>query len=166
MIGQMSQVLDPSKELRFTRGAQAVLFFVLAGLFLVVGVTLFLIAADVHATTGNLEELPYPLWLLYLPWLPFAGCLFLSFYCARHPYLLLSPMGVEVFPFWRPVKNFQLVEWGRIAIVEFKETQMVLHHTAEKKSGVVLTLSPLHKKSRLLLQKAMEGVMEQRNSKS
>lgn len=162
----MSQVLDPSKELRFTRSAQAVLYFVLAALFLSVGVTLFLVAAVVHATTGSLEELPFPVWLLFLPWLPFIGLLVLSFYCARHPYLLLSPLGVEVFPFWRPVKNFQLVEWGRIAIVEFKETQMILHHTAEKKSGVVLTLSPLHKKSRLLLQKAMEGVMDQRNSQS
>lgn len=160
----MSKVLDPSKELRFTRTNQAILFFILAAICLATWMTLLAVIWTVYSETGSLEELPFSPHSIHIPWFIGAGFLYLAIYCGKHPYLLLSPLGVEIFTLWKPTKNFQLVEWGRIAVVEFKESQMILHHTKEKKSGVVLTLSPLHKKSRKLLQKAMEGVMEQRNS--
>lgn len=157
----MSQVLDPQKELRFARSRQALSFAVLGALFLSATVTLLLVTY----TVDDLAELPFPGWLGYAFFLPVALCLWLSYYCIRHPYLIISPIGVEVFPLWKPIKNFQLIEWGNVVIVENDESNLTVHYNKEKTAGVVLTLSPLTKNSRILLMRAFEGVMEQRNKK-
>lgn len=161
----MAKVLDPAKELRFTRTAQATLFAIVGAVFLCVGIMLSLVTGSFYHYEGSLETLPFPLILVILPWLPTLACFWLCYYCARYPYLLFSPIGIEVFPFWKPVKNFNLIEWGRVVVLEYNETQLILHHNAEKTSGVVLSLSPLNKKSRMLLIRTVEGVMEQQKSK-
>ena len=155
----MSKVLDPEKELRFTRSSQAVLFALLGAILFTIGV--ILIVTYQTADLYKWEEKPFSLWILFLPWLPVIGFIWLSLHCVKHPYLILSPIGVEIFPLWKPSQNFNLIEWGRIKIIEFAGKKMTLHYNEEKKAGVVLTLSPLNKKSRMLLQRAMEGVMDQ-----
>lgn len=157
----MSKVLDPSKELRFTRTSQALIFVILGAICLAITVTLLLVVATIHHYEGDLTKLPFPIWLPFLPLLPMWGFFILGLHCAKHPYILLSPIGIEVFPFWKPVQNFQLIEWGKVALLEYNQAQLTMHYSKEKTGGVVLSLSPLSKKSRSLLIRALEGVMEQ-----
>ncbi len=159
----MPKVLEPSKELRFARTMQAVIFAVLAAVLLAMGVTLLLITYTVHNSQWGLAELPFPLWFLALPWLPIGLCVWMSIHCMRHPFLIFSPIGIEIFPLWRPIKNFNLVEWGRVADVEVNDHTLTLHYNKEQTGGVVLALAPLSKKSRILLKQAVMGVMDQRN---
>jgi len=158
----MAKVEDPSKELRFSRGRQAFLFALSAILCFSVGVILLLVLATVYYEEGHLEEMPYARWWLYTPWLPMIGFGWLTWYCLRHPLLILSPIGVEIFPFWRPVKHFHLIEWGRIHEIESDGRALTLHYNAEHNAGVVISLAPLSKKSRILLMQAAKGVMDQR----
>lgn len=158
----MAEVFDPTQELRFTRTAQATLFLIMASVCLAVGVTLCLVTYAVYQFGGDLEKLPFPVWLLIVPWFLVVGLVVLAVHCIKHPYLIFSALGVEVFPFWRPTKHFQLIYWNKIAVVEVADRQLILHNSMEKKGGVVLTLSPLSKKSRILLKHTIEGVMNLR----
>ncbi len=160
----MSKVLDPAKELRFTRSAQAVFFAIIGSILLTIGVTLLLVIYTVH-TNDHLDNLPFPMWLIFSPWIPMIPCFWVCYHCAKYPYLIFSPIGIEVFPFWKPIKNFNLIEWGLVRLVDFETSRMTLHFTEEKTSGVVLSLSPLSKNSRILLKRALEGVMDQRKVK-
>ncbi len=158
----MSKVLDPSKELRFNRSAQAILFAVLVSFFLAIAVTCSLIVYTVKSSDLVNKELPFPLWVLILAWVLVIPFVFLCYHCVKHPYLILSPIGVEIFPFWRPVKNFNLVEWARVADVDIAKRAMTLHYDKEHTGGVVLSLSPLSQQSRQLLSEAISGVMTKR----
>jgi len=162
----MGKVLDPEKELRFTRLTQALIFALCAAVCLAIGVTLVTTLITVQVVYGSLEETPFPVWLGWTPWVPLGAFGWLAWHCIRHPYLILSPIGVEIFPFWRPVHHFQVVEWGRIALLEWHEQELTMHYSTEKTSGVVLSLAPLNKKSRILLKQALEGVMEKRKNES
>ena len=84
----------------------------------------------------------------------------------RHAYLLLSPVGVEIFPFWKPVDNFQLLPWGTIAAGEFSpdDRWLTLTLAGYDDVKVILTLDPIPPKARPLLKKAILGVMEKRTA--
>lgn len=97
-------------------------------------------------------------WWMPLPFLMVALLLGrLAARCARHAYLILTPLGVEIFPLFKPKDNLNLVYWNQIDDVEFDEelTIVKLHHNPEKSSGIVLSLKPIHQKKRPLLQKAL-----------
>jgi hypothetical protein len=86
---------------------------------------------------------------------------------AKHAYLLLTPMGVEIFPFYRPAKNMHLIFWQEIADIEFdaKQHWATLHFNPEKTAGVHLALKPIRKTSRALLIAALALRMESARSK-
>lgn len=147
-------VQSPEKELRFTRSGQAVMFWllaaVLAGCALTLGLTSFY--RDIN------PELPHPAWIL----LPMGIAIFLlrlAVRMTRHAYLILTPMGVEIFPVWRPEQGMRLVLWQEIDAVEFDElmTHMTLHFDAAKTSGVHVTLRPIRASLREALAKAVRG---------
>jgi len=158
----MPKVKDPSQELRFSRTGQALGFALVGSLALSAGVTLALVTWTVYRSPFGMDQHPFPLWLHLLPWLVVGLCIWLVLHCLRHPYLILSPIGVEVFPFWRPIQNFHLIEWGRIADLEVTSTALTLHYNAQHTGGVVLALTPLHKKSRILLMQTINGIIDQR----
>jgi len=81
----------------------------------------------------------------------------LAWHCARHAYILLSPIGVEIFPFFRPAVNMQVVPWAQIVAADINDGQLTLHFSAEKTSGIHLSLSPIPKDRRELLAKAIRG---------
>lgn len=147
-------VAEPQKELRFTRSGQAVGFCV-AGAVLC-GVAVTLIATGVYRSVN--PELPHPAWAA--PCLVLALCAFLlARTITKHAYLILTPMGLEIFPFFRPAKGMQMVFWQEISAAEIDERGkwLTLHFNDERTAGMHLSLSPVRKNLRDLLAKAVLG---------
>lgn len=151
----------PEKELRFTRARQAVVFWV-------GGVILTLTAAGLGILAWWQLKHPPPWWLALVPLALAGGAFALAWRLTRHAYLLLSPVGVEIFPFWKPVDHFQLLPWGTIAAAEFSGDGRWLSLTLAgyEDAKVILTLDPIPAPARVLLHKAVSGVMEKRGSGS
>ena len=149
-----SRIQSPEKELRFTRSGQAAGFWILCAVLVAVSVTLW--ATAVYRDIN--PELPHPAW----GGLPLALALLsgrLAWHLTRHAYLILTPLGVEIFPFFRPARGMHLVTWQEVALAEVDEGRalLTLHYNAEKTSGIHLSLKPVRKEARELLVKALVG---------
>jgi len=149
-----AKIQSPDKELRFTRSGQASSFWVGAAVLAAVGVTLLAtsICRDVN------PRLPHPAWAM----LPLALAVItarLALGLTRHAYLILTPLGIEIFPFFRPAEGMRLVLWQEVNHVEVdkKATLLTLHHDAGKTSGIHLSLTPVRADRRTLLAKAVLG---------
>ncbi len=145
-------VAEPHKELRFTRSAQAVPFWIGAAVF---GIAAIILVAVAFYRAEN-PALPHPLWAvipLTLSWL----CLRVAIRCTRHAYIILSPLGVEVFSFFNPTSGMQMIPWTHITEVEVGEHLITLHFAEDQSSGIHLSLSPIEKSKRPLLAKALTG---------
>ena len=147
-------VQSPEKELRFTRSGQAVLFWVASAVFTAAGVTLA--ATSIYRDINPL--LPHPAWSL----LPISLAVFtawLALRLTRHAYLIITPLGIEIFPFFRPSQGMRLVVWQEIhsGEVNAAHTLLTLHHDAEKTSGIHLSLRPVRGDLREWVGKAVLG---------
>jgi hypothetical protein len=103
-------------------------------------------------------EVPHPLWAvlpLVVSWL----CVRLALRMTKHAYLILTPLGVEIFPLFRAASSMQLVLWNEIDGVEIDDglTRLTLHHNTERTSGVHVSLRPIRNDRRALLAKAVSG---------
>lgn len=149
----MQPVAEPGNELRFTRAAQATGFWLAAAVLVSVAVTL--LASSVYR--GVNPQLPHPAWAL-LPAVAAAFAIRTAVRLTRHAYVILSPVGVEIFPFLRPAANMRLIPWREIDSFEIDHTFTVLtlHHDAARTSGVHLSLKPIPADRRHLLAKALQ----------
>lgn len=154
-------VQAPEKELRFTRSAQAAHFWIIAAILTAAAMTILLTAVyrDIN------PQLPHPLWAV-LPMLLAFGFGKIAVNLTKHAYLILTPLGIEVFPFYRPAAGMRLVVWQEIdsAEVDDRSSLLTLHFTSEKKSGIRLSLKPIRKDLRTLLAKAVIGRLSPRSS--
>lgn len=151
-------VAEPQQELRFTRSGQAVSFCVLGALL--VGVSVTLAATGYHRSVN--PAVPHPAWSI--PFVLLAGGVFwVATHLAKHAYLILTPMGLEIFPFFRPSKGMQLVMWQEIEAAELDVglTRLTLHFNAERTAGMHLSLRPIRRELRALLAKAIKGRVKQ-----
>jgi hypothetical protein len=137
------EAADPGKELRFTRSAQAVHFTAAAIVALCLSFAGFSLAFWPWHADGSAffsawwpALLPLPLVLVFL---------WLALYCTSHAYIILSPVGIEIFPLWFPTENFRLVPWTH---VDFPPVG--------SGGGIILSLSPLRHRQRELLWHAIE----------
>jgi hypothetical protein len=148
---------SPEKELRFTRARQAIVFWVL-------GIVLGLTAAGVGVLSWWQLRHPPSWWVALVPLALAAGALALAWRLTRHAYILLSPIGVELFPFWKPVDHFQLLPWSTIAGAEFSPDGrwLTLTLAGYEDVKVILTLDPIPRRTLPLLVRAVTGVMEKR----
>ena len=147
-------VSEPYKELRFTRSGQAAGFCVLGAVFVGIAVTL--------AATGYYRDInpavPHPAWAAL-----FAAVAIVLFLLAghltKHAYLILTPIGLEIFPFYRPSKGMQMILWQEIlnAEVDAANRWLTLHFNVGKTAGMHLSMKPVSRKSRSLLAKAVLG---------
>ncbi len=147
------QVAEPEKELRFTRMQQAKLFLILTAISVGAAITFF---ATAYAPLS-----PKYIWIPGIFLLVIAFILFrLSLRCARHAYILLSPLGIEIFPFFKARENLQVIFWSEVKGVEIDEIHsfLTLHFNDEKTSGVKASLKPIAKEQRDLLKRAIEGL--------
>jgi len=142
------------KELRFTRSGQAVAFWIMAAVCTAVAVTL---AASAIYRDHN-PQLPHPAWAL----VPLALAVLAARTAAgmtRHAYLILTPLGIEILPLFRPAAAMRLVVWQEIAAAQINAaaTVLTLHHDAAKTSGIHLSLRPIRADLRALVVKAVIG---------
>lgn len=146
------------KELRFTRSRQAVTF-------VIAGVVFLCLAGGLLALWSWGVNNPLSLWWALLPLIAAWGCLRLAARLTRHAYLLLSPIGIEIFPFIRPAQNMQLFSWGEIQHAGVSDDGRLLTLTLAgyEDAKVIISLDPIKERTRPLLKKAVEGVMERRN---
>lgn len=143
------KIQSPEKELRFTRSGQATMFWIGAAVFLVASISLL---------ANGIERRESPAWALIpasLTWL----CIRLALRMTKHAYLILTPMGIEIFPLFKAESSMQMVMWNEIDGAETDDalTGMTLHYNPEKTSGVHLSLRPIRKDRRALLAKAVSG---------
>ncbi len=149
-----TRIQSPEKELRFTRAGQATVFWLGAAVLASIGITMLATALyrDIN------ESIPHPAWAL----LPLGLAVLLARMAVkltRHAYLILTPLGIEIFPFFRPAEGMRLVTWQEIELAEVNgpTTLLTLHHDAEKTAGIHLSLTPIRKDRRSLLAKAVIG---------
>ncbi len=148
------KVQAPEKELRFTRSEQAVVFWMAAAVLVACGVT---ILATAYYRDIN-PRVPHGAWAV-VPF-AFAGLMVqTAVRLTKHAYLILTPLGIEIFPFFRPSAGMRLVTWQEIqgAEVDGDLKRLILHHNPEKTSGIHLSLEPIRKERRTLLAKAVIG---------
>ena len=85
----------------------------------------------------------------------------LAFRCARHAYIILTPLGIEIFPFFNSRENLQVLYWSQIADSELNDrNELVIHFNEEQTSGVVASLAPITPSRRILLERAIKGRMQ------
>ena len=147
-------IQSPEKELRFTRSGQSVYFWLAAAILCAAAITLLATASyrDINSL------LPHPAWSL----VPLAGAVIsarLALRLTRHAYLILTPLGIEIFPFFRPESEMALVSWQEIHSAEANaaRTRLTLHFNDSKTSGIHLSLRPIRADRRDLLIKAVAG---------
>lgn len=149
-----AKIQSPEKELRFTRSGQASLFWVASAVLAATGITM--LATAIYRDINPL--LPHPAWAV-LPLALATAMARLAVGMTRHAYLILTPLGIEIFPLFRPAEGMRLVTWQEVhhAEVDEKNTRLTLHHNAGKTSGIHLSLSPIRADRRTLLAKAVLG---------
>ena len=156
-----ASIQAPEKELRFTRSGQATLFWVSAAVLAAVGITL--LATAIYRDIN--PQLPHPAWAL-VPLVLSGGMVRVAAWLTRHAYLILTPLGIEIFPFFRPSEGMRMVLWQEINLAEVdkKMTRLTLHHDSEKSSGIHLSLTPIRADRRTLLAKAVIGRVSPANT--
>ena len=145
-------VAEPAKELRFTRAGQAAGFWIAAAVCIMAGLVFFLLTPHLAEN----PQLPHPAWG-FVPLALAAGLVRLAWRCTKHAYILLSPIGVEVFPLFRPEATMQVILWQQIDSAEIDQRRLTLHVNPERTSGIHLSLSPLARDRRELLARAIRG---------
>ena len=155
---------SPEKEVRFTRAGQGRALMVVAALMLALSLGLWVLATQ--GTEFEPPRLQGYLWTALLP-LPVAWWLTrLAVRCIRHAYLIFTPLGLEIFPLFRPDKSMQLLVWSGIAGLEWDEPgrKLVLHFNEEKSAGVIVALTPILPAQRELLRTLVVSLQQQRQS--
>lgn len=153
----MKNVAEPEKELRFTRSGQAGRFCVFGAVLVGVGVTL--VATSYYRDVN--PAVPCGWWAG--PCFVLAAAIFrLALRLAKHAYVILTPMGVEIFPFFKPAEKMQVVMWSEIKGAEVDEgmKRLTLHFNEGKTAGMHLTLAPIRASLRGLLIKGLKGRLE------
>jgi hypothetical protein len=153
--------VNPEKELRFTRSHQAGLFWGLATLFACGSAALFLASSEyLNALETRVRLVNSPLWG-FLPILPALFFAWVAVHLTRHAFLILTPLGIEIFPFWKPKQNLQVLYWAEIASAEVNDDAdlLVICLAGEGDSRVIISLDPIKLERRLLLKHAIEGRM-------
>ena len=143
---------SPEQELRFTRSRQAVVFWLAAAVFAMAAIVI--VAASFHRLEN--PELPHPAWALG-PAVAAGLLVRAAVRLTRHAYLILTPLGIEIFPFFRPAAGMRLVAWQELCEMDTDAalTRLTLHYNLEKTSGIHLSLRPIRADRRRFLVEAV-----------
>lgn len=152
MMMSTPRVTEPDKELRFTRSGQALGFWFLAMAF-VASAMVILVAASGRDTDFSRIHQAWAVMPVILAWL---ACR-IAIHLTKHAYLILTPLGIEIFPLIRPAHGMRMIPWAEIDAVEIDRgvRRITLHFDSARTSGVHLTLRPIREHLRPLLVEAM-----------
>lgn len=155
-------VQEQEKEIRFTRSAQASLFFFLGIICTMICIgTLF----NEYINWGPWHaDFKAYWWMSLIALIPAAIFFRIGIHCIRHAYIILTPIGVELLPFWRPQKNLQVIFWSDIDHAEFDKHIMKLHYNKKETAGVVTSLKPIGRANYPLLETAINGRLDDASS--
>jgi hypothetical protein len=144
-----------AKEIRFTRAGQAAPLWIAAATCLTATLALLFIRW-VPDSDGLGPPAVWALLPAALTWILAK----LAIHCTRHAYLILTPLGLEILPLWKPAARMQLIAWQQIHALDCTDSRLTLHFNREKSSGVHLTLRPLRHGQRALLKAALAGRLQ------
>lgn len=152
-------VAKPERELRFTRMAQAPLFYFISAVAAAAALGIIILSTQ---KWGMSPPPMHQWWWLIIPDI-FIGWWFLrlGLSCNQYAYLILTPLGLEIFPFFNARRNLQVIYWTQIAEVDYGSSKLTIHFSEQKNSGVIISLRPIAPQQRELLKKAIEGRMQQ-----
>mgnify|MGYP007028079659 CR=1 FL=1 len=152
-------VAAPEKELRFTRARQAFTFVVLGIILFCAALALFMLALP--GFTGKQRPMVSSYWFAAIPLPLCAGAFWLAMRLTRHAYMILTPLGIEIFPFFRPEKNMLLLYWSEIVDAKVSSDLRLLTISHSGGSKAFISLDPVRKNRRPLLKRAIEGTIAQ-----
>ena len=157
-----TSIASPEKEVRFTRAAQGRMWLVLATLHGAIALGLIVLATQ--GTELEAPRLQGYAWTAAFPLLAAWAMFRLGVRCVRHAYLIFTPLGLEIFPLFRPEKSMQLLLWSEIHSLEYDgpNTRLLIHYTAEKSAGVIVSLSPIVPAQRELLRVLVDSITQLR----
>ena len=162
-MGKPLNITEPEKELRFTRSRQGLTFVTASILcFCLAGFIWFRVYFN-YLESSQINELIIPIvvstFFIVLAILFF----FVAVHCTRHAILILTPLGLELFPFWFPVKNFRMIYWSEMDNAFVSEDMKFMHIDCESGSKILISMSPIATDLRSYLKVAVEGRMKEKN---
>ena len=112
-MGKPKNIQEPEKELRFTRSRQAITF-IAAGLISLCITGFIWFQVYFNSLENNQNALIIPILLSVILITMTVLFILVAIHCTQHALIILSPLGLELFPFWFPVKNFRMLYWSEI----------------------------------------------------
>jgi len=88
-------------------------------------------------------------------------CFWVAVNCVRHAFIILTPLGIELFSFWFPSKNLQVIYWTEIDNAIVTEDMKTLEIQCQGGSKVFVALAPITADRLPYLKRAIEGRIEQ-----
>ena len=158
-LGKPRKITEPEKELRFTRARQALTFILLGGAFLCIASWIWFSDFFVNESADSVNLLRIIIILLLFSFSLI--CFWVAINCARHAFLILTPLGIELFPFWFPSKNLRVLYWTEIDNVIVTESMKTLEIHCHGGNKVFIALAPITVDRLPYLKRAIEGRMEQ-----
>ena len=156
--------MQKQKELRFTRSAQGSLLGILTAGFLCSALLGSAWAFRLRTESGELGLLS---WLaIVTPIASASTSLYLSQWFTQRTYLLLSAVGIEVFPLRKPEENLEVFPWHEIQSAEVLNHPKALHLQLESKKEYRIPLTPLSPDAHQLLRTAIQGRLQERKKTS
>ena len=162
-MGKPKNIQEPEKELRFTRSRQAITF-VAAGLIslCILGFIWFQVYFNGLEKNQN-GPLIFPI-LCSIILITMAVLFFLvAIHCTQHALIILSPLGLELFPFWFPVKNFRMLYWSEINDAKINKEMNLLSIDCNNGSKIFISIKPIPTKIRSYLKTAIDGRMQEKH---
>ena len=88
-------------------------------------------------------------------------CIWVAVNCVRHAFIILTPLGIELFPFWFPSKKLQVIYWTQIDNAIVTEDMKTLEIQCQGGGKVFVALAPITVDRLPYLKRAIEGRMAQ-----
>lgn len=151
------KISQPAKELRFTRTRQALTFVTLGVLLVCAAIGIWIKAMPMLGNAAGEAPVISSPWWAALPLLPAAWCFWTAAHCARHAFVILTPLGIELFPFLFPTKNMRALYWSEITAASVGDDLQNLIIELNGGGKVFVALTPIAKNARPLLKRAIEG---------
>lgn len=158
-MGKPRKITEPEKELRFTRARQGLTFVAFGGIFLCI--TFWMWFSNTTLNWQVINEISIRLIITLILFILSLICIWVAVNCVRHAFIILTPLGIEVFPFWFPSKNLQVIYWTEIDNALVTEDMKTLEIQCEGGAKVFVALAPITVDRLPYLKRAIEGRMDQ-----